>query len=151
MKACREFHDFAGSAVVHLSGGVVALVGAIMLGPRIGRFTEKVDSKVMIIDLVIFSQGQTEMVAHSIPLVSLGAFILIFGFFAFNGGSQASITSAGDGEAVSKAVVNTLVSCCMAGTTVLFLNKVVPGGKWSLLKVINGCLIGWFSSIYLSN
>ena len=128
----------------------MALVGAIMLGPRIGRFTEKVDSKVMIIDLVIFSQGQAEMVAHSIPLVSLGAFILIFGFFAFNGGSQASITSAGDGEAVSKAVVNTLVSCCMAGTTVLFLNKVVPGGKWSLLKVINGCLIGWFSSIYFA-
>ena len=84
------------------------------------------------------------MVAHSIPLVSLGAFILIFGFFAFNGGSQASITSPGDGEAVSRAVVNTLVSCCVAGTTVLFLNKVVPGGKWSLLKVINGCLIGLF-------
>ena len=48
------------------------------------------------------------MVAHSIPLVSLGAFILIFGFFAFNGGSQASITSEGDGQTVSKAVVNTL-------------------------------------------
>ena len=48
------------------------------------------------------------MLAHSIPLVSLGAFILIFGFFAFNGGSQASITSEGDGVAVSKAVVSTL-------------------------------------------
>ena len=48
------------------------------------------------------------MIAHSIPLVSLGAFILIFGFFAFNGGSQASITGPGDGLVVSKAVVNTL-------------------------------------------
>ena len=48
------------------------------------------------------------MIAHSIPLVSLGAFILIFGFFAFNGGSQASITSPGDGDVVSKAIVNTL-------------------------------------------
>ena len=62
-----EFHDFAGSAVVHLSGGVVALVGAIMLGPRIGRFQVKDEA----------------FIAHSIPLVSLGAFILIFGFFAF--------------------------------------------------------------------
>ena len=141
MNLYREFHDFAGSAVVHLSGGAVALVGAIMLGPRIGRFTEKVDTVVMI-TVTVCTKGQAEMVAHSIPLVSLGAFILIFGFFAFNGGSQASITSAGDGEAVSRAVVNTLVSCCVAGTTVLFLNKVVPGGKWSLLKVINGCLIG---------
>lgn len=78
--------------MVHLSGGVVALVGAIMLGPRIGRFQVKDEA----------------FIAHSIPLVSLGAFILIFGFFAFNGGSQASITSPGDGEIVAKAVVNTL-------------------------------------------
>ena len=85
------------------------------------------------------------MIAHSIPLVSLGAFILVFGFLAFNGGSQASITAAGDGIAVSKAVVNTLVACCVAGTTVLFLNKILPGGKWSLLKIINGCLIGMVS------
>jgi len=70
----------------------VALVGAIMLGPRIGRFQVKDEA----------------FIAHSIPLVSLGAFILIFGFFAFNGGSQASITSPGDGEIVAKAVVNTL-------------------------------------------
>ena len=85
------------------------------------------------------------MIAHSIPLVSLGAFILVFGFFAFNGGSQASITAPGDGIAVSKAVVNTLVACCVAGTTVLFLHKIIPGGKWSLLKIINGCLIGMVS------
>ena len=50
----------------------MALVGAIMLGPRIGRFQVKDEA----------------FIAHSIPLVSLGAFILIFGFFAFNGGSQ---------------------------------------------------------------
>jgi len=107
----------------------VALVGAIMLGPRIGRFQVKDEA----------------FIAHSIPLVSLGAFILIFGFFAFNGGSQASITSPGDGEIVAKAVVNTLVACCFSGTTVLFVHKLIPGGKWSLLKVINGCLIGMVS------
>ena len=48
------------------------------------------------------------MIAHSVPLVALGAFILIFGFFAFNGGSQASITAPGDGDVVAKAIVNTL-------------------------------------------
>ena len=53
-------------------------------------------------------QGQVEMIAHSVPLVALGAFILIFGFFAFNGGSQASITAPGDGDVVAKAIVNTL-------------------------------------------
>ena len=97
--------------MVHLSGGSVALVGALMLGPRIGRFTDKVEGKHSIFHLLIFfllTQGKAEMLAHSIPLVSLGAFILIFGFFAFNGGSRASITSQGDGGAVSKAVVSTL-------------------------------------------
>ena len=98
----------------------MALVGALMLGPRMGRFTVKVirlvrplsgdfiSFQVNFLIFLILTKGKAEMLAHSIPLVSLGAFILIFGFFAFNGGSQASITSAGDGGAVSRAVVSTL-------------------------------------------
>jgi Amt family ammonium transporter len=77
--------------VVHLSGGTVALVGAIMLGPRIGRFRPGLKGN-----------DSPGIVGHSIPLVSLGAFILVFGFFAFNGGSQASISVAGDGELVTQ-------------------------------------------------
>ena len=65
-----------------------------MLGPRIGRFGA--------------GGVNLPMPGHSVPFISLGAFILIFGFFAFNGGSRASITSQGDGGAVSKAVVSTL-------------------------------------------
>ena len=127
----REFHDFAGSGVVHLSGGVVALVGAIMLGPRIGRFHPNLNG-----------QDSPGIVGHSVPLVSLGAFILLFGFFAFNGGSQASISAEGDGEAVARAVVSTLVGAASGGLVVLLLVKVLPGGKWSLLKLINGMLAG---------
>ena len=70
------YRDFAGSGVVHLLGGTAALVGAAFLGPRIGRF--HLAKKDVHVDLK----------GHSVPLAALGAFILIFGFFAFNGGSQ---------------------------------------------------------------
>ncbi|XP_023345641.1 putative ammonium transporter 1 [Eurytemora carolleeae] len=119
----REFHDFAGSGMVHLSGGIVALVGAIMLGPRIGRFRPnlKVDKPIS---------------GHSIPLVALGALILIFGFMAFNGGSKGSITNPGDGVVVARAVLTTLIACCIGGGVVLFIYKLHPDGVWSLTKVI---------------
>ena len=55
---------------------------------------------------------------------------------------QASISAPGDGGVVAKAVLNTLVSCCTGGTVVLFVNKFLPGGKWSIVKLINGCLAG---------
>ena len=55
---------------------------------------------------------------------------------------QASISGPGDGSIVARAVVNTLVACCTAGTVVLFVNKILPGGKWSIVKLINGCLAG---------
>ena len=124
----REFYDFAGSGVVHLAGGTCALVGAIMLGPRIGRFGP--------------SGENLPMPGHSVPFISLGAFILIFGFFAFNGGSQARITGEGDGEVVARAVVNTLLGCIGGGLAVLFTTKIFRGGKWSLVQLINGCLAG---------
>ena len=68
------YKDFAGSGIVHLLGGACALVGCAMVGPRLGRFT---------------NQGNPiEMHGHSVPLAALGGFILLFGFLAFNGGSQ---------------------------------------------------------------
>ena len=71
----RGFSDFAGSGVVHVVGGVHALIGAIILGPRVDRFRDE-ESKYI--------------AGHSIPLISLGGFILTFGFMAFNAGSQVS-------------------------------------------------------------
>ena len=82
------------------------------------------------------------IVGHSLPLVSLGGFILIMGFMAFNGGSQGAISSSGDGEAVGRAILSTLVACGTGGSTVLLLYKFVIGGHWSLAQIINGCLAG---------
>ena len=65
--------DFAGSGVVHVTGGVCALIGCIFIGPRIGRFE---DGKVI------------PMPGHSVTFAGLGGFILLFGFLAFNAGSQ---------------------------------------------------------------
>ena len=78
-----EFFDFAGSTVVHLTGGATALVGAMILGPRLGRFN---------------ADGSSNPIpGHSVPLASLGVFILWFGWFGFNPGSALSV---GDGEAI---------------------------------------------------
>ena len=55
---------------------------------------------------------------------------------------KASISGPGDGGIVAWAVVNTLIGCCTSGTVVLFVNKLMPGGKWSIVKLINGCLAG---------
>ena len=74
------YNDFAGSGVVHLAGGVSALVGAIILGPRIDRFKD---------------EESMYLSGHNIPHVALGGFILVAGFMAFNGGSQASINAPG--------------------------------------------------------
>lgn len=69
-----EYHDFSGSGIVHLIGGVVALVACILIGPRTGRFTE--DGRVVPIP------------GHSVPMSFLGGFILLFGFMAFNAGGN---------------------------------------------------------------
>ena len=70
------YNDFAGSGIVHLLGGVCALVGCYFIGPRRGRFTK--------------DGTPIDMPGHSVPLAALGGFILLFGFLAFNGGSQVS-------------------------------------------------------------
>ena len=55
---------------------------------------------------------------------------------------KASISGPGDGGIVARAVVNTLIGCCTSGTVVLFVNKLMPGGKWSIVKLIKGFLAG---------
>ena len=77
-------------------------------------------------------------------LASLGGFILVFGFFAFNGSSQGSISAPGDGAAVSIAVKNTVMSACGGAFTTLLMNKTKYFGdkKWSYLTTLNGCLTG---------
>ena len=67
------YEDFAGSGVVHVLGGTCALVGCFFIGPRLGRFG---------------NSAQPHMPGHSVPLAGLGGFLLLFGFLAFNGGSQ---------------------------------------------------------------
>ena len=74
---CFRFEDFAGSGVVHIFAATCALIGCYIIGPRTGRFVEGVQC--------------SEIQRHSLPLTALGGFILMFGFLAFNGGSQVTI------------------------------------------------------------
>lgn len=124
------YQDFAGSGVVHVLGGIAALIGAIMLGPRLGRFHRS-------------SNTVATIRGHSVPIAALGGFILFFGFLAFNGGSQLTISNSGDGEALARAVVNTVISGSFAAFMSLILNRLrVFGNTWSLLVTINGALTG---------
>ncbi|CAH1780968.1 unnamed protein product [Owenia fusiformis] len=127
------FQDFAGSTVVHLLGGASSLVAAFILGPRIGRFEDGYP---------------VEIKGHSVPLTAIGGFILTFGFFAFNGGSQGAISNAGDGGAVCLSMVNTVISGSFGAITALILKKMGIFGrdrKWSILVTINGALTGMVS------
>lgn len=125
------YTDFAGSGVVHVLGGTAAFVGALLLGPRIGRFHKE-------------SKTTIQLRGHSVPIAALGGFILFFGFLAFNGGSQLAISNLGDGAAVSISVVNTIISGSFAAFSSLIINRspLFGYGNWSLLVTINGALTG---------
>ncbi len=128
--ASAGFSDFAGSTLVHSTGGAAALAGAMMLGPRLGRFTKS---------------GQPAplkpFAASSIPLVTVGVFILWLGWFGFNGGSQLAIGTADDAIAVSSIFLNTFLAGAggvMAAATVTRLNF----GKTDVVQMLNGCIGG---------
>lgn len=122
------YEDFAGSAAVHLLSGVTACVACAIIGPRRGRFSE--------------DGTPQELPGHSVPFAALGGFILLFGFLAFNGGSQGAIATEEDVAAVSKSIINTIMGGCSGGLTVLFFYKFVLGKKWSYLFCLNGTLTG---------
>merc|ERR1719186_1485136 len=131
--------DFAGSGVVHHLGGVCGFLGTVFLGPRIGRFNAK--------------GKPVNIPGHSVPLAALGAFILLFGFFAFNGSTQGAISTPDDMMIVQRAVMNTMIGGCSSGLTTLLFFRYSgwPAGKWSLLSTINGTLCGMITTCAFCN
>ena len=127
------FSDFAGSTIVHACGGAAALAGVILLGPRLGRFTSTGDPANM-----------QPFAASSIPLVTLGTFILWMGWYGFNGGSQLALGSYEDSTAMSQIFMNTqLAGCggCIAGAVI---TRIV-GGKTDIIMMLHGALAGLVS------
>jgi Amt family ammonium transporter len=121
--AARGFHDFAGSTIVHSVGGWGALIGAILLGPRLGKFTP---------------DGKSRAIAgHSMPLATIGVFILWLGWFGFNGGS---VLSADPGK-VSLVLVTTNLAAA-AGVVVSMLVSWTVQKKPDLSMILNGALAG---------
>ena len=128
--AAAGFSDFAGSTLVHSTGGAAALAGAIMLGPRLGRFDSKGQPKAL-----------QPFAASSIPLVTLGVFVLWLGWFGFNGGSQLAMGTADDAIAVSTIFLNTFLAGAggvMAAATTTRLGF----GKTDVVQMLNGCIGG---------
>jgi len=118
------FADFAGSTVVHTTGGVAALVGTIILKPRTGRYR---------------ADGSPNLIpGHNIPLASLGVFILWFGWFGFNPGSTLGV---GNGELISRVALNTNVAAAAGGVSAMALIWILTR-KADLSIAMNGALAG---------
>jgi Amt family ammonium transporter len=122
--AAMGFADFAGSTVVHALGGFAALVGTMMLGPRIGKYNP---------------DGTPNAIAgHSIPLASLGVFILWFGWFGFNPGSTLGV---GNGDLIARIAINTNLAAAIGGIAAM-LTVWRLFGKPDLSMAMNGALAG---------
>jgi len=121
------FLDFAGSTVVHSVGGWAALAGAIILGPRLGKYGK--DGRV------------NPIPASNLALATLGAFILWMGWFGFNGGSQLAMGSVGDVADVGRIMVNTNAAAAAGAIAALILTQVMYK-KPDLTLILNGALGG---------
>ena len=121
------FKDFAGSTIVHSTGGWAALAGAIMVGPRSGKFR---------------ADGSVKPTPPSnVPVVTLGVFILWLGWFGFNGGSQLALSGALDAVAVSNIFTNTNLAAAAGVMAALSLSRPVLG-RVDLFAGLNGTLAG---------
>jgi ammonium transporter, Amt family len=118
------FHDFAGSTVVHTIGGMVALAGALVLGPRLGRRFKR--------------DGGGPMLPHDLTIAASGGLLLWFGWYGFNPGST---LSAMDFEGIGRVAANTTLAACAAGLTAMAvaysMNK-----NWDVSFTVNGFLAG---------
>jgi Amt family ammonium transporter len=124
------YSDFAGSGIVHMAGAAAALAGVILLGPRKGKYGPN---------------GQVNAIpGANLPLATLGMFILWFGWFGFNGGSQLKLTTIDDANAIAQVFVNTNIAAC-AGMLGALITAKLMFGKADLTMALNGALAGLVS------
>jgi len=121
--------DFAGSGIVHMTGGVAALVGAAVVGPRKGRFDE--------------AKKPIAMPAHNTTFQVLGTFILWLGWYGFNPGSTLSLL--GYGQTLARCVMTTTLAGAVGGLTVVFTDKAIISKTWDVGMLCNGILAGLVS------
>jgi len=121
------FHDFAGSAIVHSVGGVLSLVGAIALGPRLGKYAKDGTSRAI--------------PGHNLMAAALGVFILWFGWFGFNPGSQLAASGEVNRMAISHVFLTTNLSAVAGGIATMFVTW-IKYGKPSFSLTLNGVLAG---------
>ena len=124
------FSDFAGSTIVHSVGGWCALVGCLIVGARKGKYSE--DGKV------------NPMPASALPLATLGTFLLWFGWFGFNGGSQLALGSVADASAMARIFCNTNLAAAGGVIVAMILSQLLYK-KVDLTFVLNGALGGLVS------
>lgn len=121
------FHDFAGSAAIHSVGGITALIGAIMVGPRLGKYVkDKATGKVTKVNAIP---------CHSITLGAIGCFILWFGWYGFNG------AAAWDGNSLASIFVTTTIAPAVATCTTMIFTW-IKNGKPDVSMCLNGSLAG---------
>ncbi len=121
------FHDFAGSILVHAVGGFAGLIGAIFLGPRIGRYT---------------SSGKSVPIpGHNLSLAALGVFILLVGWYGFNPGSQLTYSGIANAQATSYIAVTTTIAAATGAVSAMLLAWILFG-KPDLTMALNGVLGG---------
>ena len=121
------FHDFAGSAIVHSVGGVLAFVGALCLGPRLGKYDKNGKSRAI--------------PGHNLMAAALGVFILWFGWFGFNPGSQLAASGEVNSTAISHVFLTTNLAAAAGGLATMFVTW-IKYGKPSLSLTLNGVLAG---------
>ena len=121
------FHDFAGSAIVHSVGGVLAFIGAIFLGPRLGKYSK---------------DGKSRAIpGHNLLAAALGVFILWFGWFGFNPGSQLAASGEVNRIAISHVFLTTNLAAAAGGAATMIVTW-LKYGKPSLSLTLNGVLAG---------
>src|ERR1700690_3039552 len=120
----QSFHDFAGSTVVHTIGGFIALAGAIVLGPRLGRKFKR--------------DGGGPMMPHDLTIAACGGLLLWFGWDGFNPGSTPSAVEFGG---IGRVAANTTLAACAGGLGAM-ITAYIPSKKWDVSFTVNGFLAG---------
>ena len=124
------YSDFAGSGIVHMCGAAAALAGVILLGPRAGKYG---------------ADGRINAIPGcNMPLATLGMFVLWFGWFGFNGGSELKLSNIDEANAVAQVFVNTNIAACGGLVAALILAH-IWFGKADLTMALNGALAGLVS------